>query len=65
MTDAVTKNLEVETLVSEMLGTEYVSLHILCKSHTCEKLDESCVGALVEIEMKIKLAYMIVKGNLI
>ena len=44
-----------------MLGTEYVPLHVLCKSHTCEKLDESCVGALVEIEMKIKLADMIVK----
>ena len=61
MTDATTKNLEVETLVSEMLGTDYVPLHILCKSHTCEKLDECCIDALVEIEKKIKLADTISK----
>ena len=40
MTDSVTKNLEVEKLVSETLGTDYVPIHILCKSHVCEKIDE-------------------------
>ena len=39
-TDAVTKNLKVEELVSEMLASNYIPIHILCKSHTCEKLDE-------------------------
>ena len=61
MTDAVTKNLEVETMVSKMLGTDYVPLHILCKSHTCEKLDEGCINALVVIEKQLKLGDMIAK----
>ena len=61
MTDAVTKNFEVEVMVSKVLGTDYVPLHILCKSHTCEKLDEGCINAVVDIEKKLKLVDMIVK----
>ena len=53
MRDGVTKNLGVETLVSELLGTSYVPMHTLCKSHTCEKLDECCIDALVETEIII------------
>ena len=36
-------------------------MHTLCKSHTCEKLDECCIDALVEIEKKLKLSDMIAK----
>ena len=61
MTDSVTKNLEVENLVSEMLGTTYIPIHILCKSHTCEKLDECCIDTIVEIEKQLKLADTITK----
>ena len=61
MTDGVTKNLGVETLVSKLLGTSYVPMHTLRKSHTCEKLDECCIDALVEIGKKLKLSDMIAK----
>ena len=50
MTDAVAKNLKVETAVAKELKSDHIPLHILCKSHTCEKLDEACINALVEIE---------------
>ena len=56
--------MEVETLVAEMLGTEYAPLYVLCKSHTCEKLDESCVDALVKIEKQLQLAELIQKHQL-
>ena len=46
MTDSVTKNLKVEKLVAERLDSSQVPIHILCKSHTCEKLDECCIDAL-------------------
>ena len=61
MTDGITKNLGVKTLVSELLGTSYVPMHTLCKSHTCEKLDECYIDALVEIEKKLKLSDTIAK----
>ena len=50
MMDSVTKNLKVEAAVSETLGTEHIPLRILCKSHTCEKLDDGCLHALIKVE---------------
>ena len=41
MTDAVSKNLKVEIEVAAQLGSNHIPYHLLCKSHTCEKLDES------------------------
>ena len=55
MTDAASKNLQVEYLVAEMLGSEHIPIHLLCKSHTCEKLDETNIQTLCEIENKINL----------
>ena len=60
MTDAVTKKLKVEVEVSQALETDHVLIHILCKSHTCEKLDESCVNALIQVEQQLKMADLIV-----
>ena len=61
MTDAASKNLLVEARVSEMLKTAYVPVHILCKSHVCEKLDECCQNVLKEIEHKIGLREILIK----
>ena len=47
MTDAVTKNPEVEPEVSKIFESSHIP-HVLCKSHTCEKLDEACLNALVD-----------------
>ena len=38
MTDTVTKNLQVEKEVSKILDSAHIPQHLLCKSHTCEKL---------------------------
>ena len=55
MTDAVSKNLKVEYLVANLLESDYIPIHLLCKSHTCEKLDETNIQTLNEIEIKIGL----------
>lgn len=36
MTDAVTKNLKIEEMIPEALGSTHIPLHLLCKSHTVE-----------------------------
>lgn len=61
MSDAVTKNLHVEDEVATVLESQHKPLHILCKSHTCEKLDASCIDALVEIEKNIDYAQLLCK----
>ena len=59
MTDAASKNLKVDYKVSKQLGAKHVPIHLLCKSHTCEKLDESCINVPVKIEQQLKMAEMI------
>ena len=55
MTDAVTKNLSIENGVSLKIGSTYVPKHLLCKSHTVEKLDSCNLTVLSDIEYKLKL----------
>ena len=55
MTDAVSKNLKVEIEVAAQLGSNHIPYHLLCKSHTCEKLDESNIQTLSIIENRIGL----------
>ena len=55
MTDAVSKNLKVEYLVAETLQSNHIPYHLLCKAHTCEKLDECNENALMKIEEKLKI----------
>ena len=55
MTDAVSKNLTVGSLVGEQLQSQHVPHHLLCKSHTVEGLDRSNLAVLAEIERTIKL----------
>ena len=61
MTDSVTKNLKIEHGVTEMLGSNHILYHMLCKSHTCEKFDEACIKALVNIETEVKYFELIIK----
>ena len=61
MTDAVTKSLKVEEEVSSKLQTKHIPIHLLCKSHTCEKLDASCIDALVQVESEISYADLLIK----
>ena len=62
MTDAVSNNLHAEEEVAKsgVRSSEYKPLHLLCKSHTCEKLDEAC-NALVSIERELKYGDLITK----
>ena len=39
MTDSVSKNLHIEEMIGESLNSDHRPLHLLCKSHTVEKLD--------------------------
>ena len=54
MTDAVKKNLHIEGEVAKQLESQHVPIHILCKLHTCEKLDGACTDSLVRVEADLK-----------
>ena len=55
MADAVAKNMKVEFLGAEELGSNHIPHHILCKAYTCEKLDECNELTLTKLEQKLKL----------
>ena len=59
MADAVGKYLKVEDEISKQLNAEHIPIHLLCKSHTCQKLDESCTNTLVKVEHKLKMSEII------
>ena len=53
MTDAVTKNLEIEKTIAAALRLSHIPLHLLCKSHTVEALDRSNLEVLARIEKDV------------
>ena len=55
MTDAVSKNLGVENIVSQNLDSTHIPHHLLCKSHTVEGLDTSNIKVLASIEQSLKM----------
>ena len=61
MTDAVSKNLKVEALVAEKLESNHIPYHLLCKAHTCEKLDECNENVLMKVEEMLKIREIIEK----
>ena len=61
MTDAVSKNLKVEYLVAEELQSSHIPIHILCKTHTCEKLDTCNEITLIKMEEMLKIRETIKK----
>ena len=63
MTDAVTKNLEIEEKIAKALDSSHIPLHLLCKSHTVEALDKSSLEVLNEIEKSVKQQEIFEKIN--
>ena len=55
MTDSVSKNLKIEDLVAEKLGSKHAPYHLLCKGHVVEKLDASNLDVLAASEERVKL----------
>ena len=53
MTDAVTKNLKIEDLIPERLGSTHHPHHLLCKSHTVEAFDRSSLKVLSRVEKNV------------
>ena len=50
MTDAASKNLEIEGMITTSLESDHEPVHLLCKKHTVEKLDASNLNVLSYIE---------------
>ena len=63
MTDAVTKNLEIEETIAKALDSPHILLHLLCKSHTAQALDKSTLEVLNEIEKSVKQQEIFEKIN--
>jgi len=61
MTDAVSKNLKVEYLIAEKLESNHIPYHLLCKAHTCEKLEECNENVLIKVEEMLKIRETIEK----
>ena len=55
MTDSVAKNLKVAEGVADRLNSSHIPYHILCKSHTCERMDADNLSTLSAMEGKIGL----------
>ena len=51
----VLENLGVENIVAEKFGTQYKPYHLLCKSHTVEKIDDSNLKVLAKVERIVNL----------
>ena len=55
MTDSVAKNLKIEHGIAELLNSDHIPLHLLCKSHVVEALDRSNLEVLASVEKKLCL----------
>ena len=54
MTDAAAKNLTIEEFICKSFNLNYISIHLLCKSHTVETLDRPNIEILSKTESKVK-----------
>ena len=55
MTDSMSKSLKIEDFVAVKLGSKRKLYHLLCKSHSVEKLDASNIDVLAAFEERLKL----------
>ena len=53
MTDSVSKNLEIEDGVADVLKSNYKPYHMLCKFHLVETFDRSNIEVLSTIENQL------------
>ena len=53
MTDAATKNLQIENSVASELNSQHKLMHLPCKSYTPEALDRSNSDVLAKIEKQV------------
>ena len=63
MADAVSKNLKIEEGVAEAFQSRHVPYYILCKSHTCERLDTDNLTTLSQLEAKVGLHFFFYKQS--
>ena len=56
MTDAATNNFKVEAEVLKQPNTKHIPIYLLCKSHTCQKLNESCTNTFVNVDQNLKIS---------
>jgi hypothetical protein len=63
MTDSVSKNLNIETIIAAELKSNHIPVHALCKAHTVEALDTSNLSVLSAIEDSVDLKDTIQKIN--
>lgn len=61
MTDAVSKNLQIEKGIAEKLDSDHIPYHLLCKSHTCERMDSDNLSTLTNMEAKLDLKELIIQ----
>ena len=53
MTDSATKNLKIEDGIAAEFNSTHNPMHLLCKSHTVEKLDSSNLEVLRKVEESV------------
>ena len=53
MTDAVSKNLKIENNIADHFHSNHKPYHLLCKSHTVEKLDTLNLSVLSKVEASV------------
>ena len=53
MTDAATKNLQIENLIASELKSQHKPMHLHCKSHAVEALDRSNLYVLAKMEKQV------------
>ena len=63
MTDSVSKNLGIEKLIAASLNSQHIPFHLLCKSHTVEKFDETNLKVLMKIENSVQQRQIITSIN--
>lgn len=63
MTDNVSQNLEVVSLVAEIMRSDHKPNHLLCKSHMVKKLDNCNIDVLASIKTKVDLQEKMVAIN--
>ena len=63
MTDSVTKNLQVEHLAAEELGSDHIPRHYLFSVHTSERFGEALLSVLTSVEKEISLRKKLESSN--